>query len=232
MLMKINNKKRYERQSDIFSGRGLVIAIIGVGAVGRQIALQLSAMGVEKLVLIDFDTVEDVNLSAQGFRESDLGKSKVDAVAEACLELNRNTKIKKHEDILREEYLIQELTHIFCCVDNMATRKQIIEMANTPVFDSRMGARVCSVKSVFDEESYDYYMDNLFDDDEMVQESCTAKTTLFCANVCAGLMIAQMVKLQRGEHIYRDIVFDLSAMTYFILKPSESADTLEQMTEA
>ena len=37
---------------------GLAAAVIGVGAVGRQVALQLACLGVTKLRLIDFDVVE------------------------------------------------------------------------------------------------------------------------------------------------------------------------------
>src|SRR5476649_1825418 len=56
--------------------------VIGVGAVGRQVALQLAAVGVPKMTLIDHDTVAVENLAPQGFWESDLGRSKVKAVAE------------------------------------------------------------------------------------------------------------------------------------------------------
>ncbi len=41
--------------------------VIGIGAIGRQVALQLAAMGVPTLQLIDFDTVEAVNLAPQGY---------------------------------------------------------------------------------------------------------------------------------------------------------------------
>ena len=36
--------------------------VVGVGAIGRQVALQLAAIGIPKLQLIDHDTVEPVNL--------------------------------------------------------------------------------------------------------------------------------------------------------------------------
>jgi sulfur carrier protein ThiS adenylyltransferase len=42
--------------------------VIGVGAVGRQVALQLAATGVPKLQIIDHDTVEFTNVTSQGGR--------------------------------------------------------------------------------------------------------------------------------------------------------------------
>ena len=237
MKTTIDAEKRYERQSDIFCGKDLTVAVIGVGAVGRQIALQLSAMGVSELRLVDFDTVEDVNLCAQGFRERDLGKSKVEAVAKAAWELNKGTKIIQHEGIYSSEQ-IEGVDFVFCCVDNMASRKQIAEeYEGAAFFDSRMAARVCAVKTINDAWSYEYYMKELFTDDEMVQETCTAKTTLFCANICAGIMIAQMVTCWQGSLVKHDICFDIAAMTFFVREGGDVGDvtvkndfTLEDMT--
>ena len=62
--------------------------VIGVGAIGRQVALQLAAMGVPWLQLVDPDTVEAVNLGCQGYLEEDLGKPKVETTAALCLRTN------------------------------------------------------------------------------------------------------------------------------------------------
>jgi sulfur carrier protein ThiS adenylyltransferase len=41
--------------------------VIGVGAIGRQVALQLAALGVPRLTLFDDDTVAVENLAPQGY---------------------------------------------------------------------------------------------------------------------------------------------------------------------
>ncbi len=58
--------ERYSRQKDIVPADRLAeckATVIGVGAIGRQVALQLTAMGVPWLQIIDFDTVEESNLA-------------------------------------------------------------------------------------------------------------------------------------------------------------------------
>ena len=58
------------RQRDIIPPPALAAChatVIGVGAIGRQVALQLAAIGIPKLTLIDFDVVEPVNLAPQGY---------------------------------------------------------------------------------------------------------------------------------------------------------------------
>lgn len=76
-------QERDARQRDIVPPEQLATVratVVGVGAIGRQVALQLAAMGVPWLQLIDPDVVEPANLACQGFLESDLGCEKVDAV--------------------------------------------------------------------------------------------------------------------------------------------------------
>ena len=45
---------------------GCHVVVVGVGAIGRQVALQLAAVGVPSLELFDHDTVEVENLAAAG----------------------------------------------------------------------------------------------------------------------------------------------------------------------
>ena len=70
------------------------VTIVGVGAIGRHVALQLAAIGAGKLRLVDFDSVEVENLATQGFCESDLGRSKVEATAERCRQINGSLDVK------------------------------------------------------------------------------------------------------------------------------------------
>lgn len=56
--------------------------MVGVGAIGRHVALQLAYVGVPRLQLIDFDVVEPANVTTQGYSASDVGVSKVVATAQ------------------------------------------------------------------------------------------------------------------------------------------------------
>src|SRR5687767_15353043 len=66
----------------------LPVTVIGVGAIGRQLALQLAALGVESLTLIDFDQVELTNITTQGYLAEDQGLAKVHAAGKAVLKIN------------------------------------------------------------------------------------------------------------------------------------------------
>lgn len=67
---------RFSRQKDLVPAErllSLVATVIGVGAIGRQVALQLAAIGVQQLRLIDFDVVDLTNITTQGYRSPTSG---------------------------------------------------------------------------------------------------------------------------------------------------------------
>ncbi|WP_104173467.1 TOMM precursor leader peptide-binding protein [Arthrobacter sp. Y81] len=67
--------------SDLFRAR--TVALIGIGGIGTNVAMQLATAGVGSIVLVDGDTVEKSNLTRQYlFTAQDIGKSKIKAAAE------------------------------------------------------------------------------------------------------------------------------------------------------
>lgn len=59
------------------------VLIVGVGGLGTQLALQLAASGVQKIHLLDFDQVDNSNLSRQIlYCHLDVGKAKAKVAAE------------------------------------------------------------------------------------------------------------------------------------------------------
>ena len=201
------------RQRDIIPPDALArceATVIGVGAIGRQVALQLAALGVPRLQLIDHDTVEPVNLAAQGYLERDVGRSKVDATGELCKALNSQLDVKAHHERFRRSLPTGNI--VFCCVDSIETRRHIWNaVGQTCEFfcDGRMAAEALRVLTAFDADSRVYYPTTLFSPGEAHRGACTARSTIYCANVAAGLMVAQFAKFLRHLPIDSDIQFNL-----------------------
>ncbi len=68
---------RFIRQADLVPCAPLwqlTVTVIGVGAVGRQVAVQLAAIGARRLQLVDFDAVEWTNVTTQGYRAAEVGR--------------------------------------------------------------------------------------------------------------------------------------------------------------
>jgi len=206
---------RFSRQADIVPRERILdctATIIGVGAIGRQVALQLTAIGVPVLQLIDFDTVEISNLASQGFMHKDLKRPKVDATAEFVREIN---------DCLQVEVLLDRFKRttpvgncVFCCVDSIIARKHIWDAVKDKVnffVDGRMSAEVLRVITACDEKGREYYPQTLFTAQQAHTGPCTAKTTIYCANIAAGFMLAQFTKYLRLLPVDSDIQVNLLA---------------------
>ena len=77
--MTTSENSRFARQEDLIPTAALAAAtatVIGVGAIGRQVALQLASLGVRRLQLVDFDTVELTNVTTQGYWQEEIGRPK------------------------------------------------------------------------------------------------------------------------------------------------------------
>lgn len=74
--------------------KNIRIGIAGAGGLGSNCAHVLVRCGFEKLYIADFDTVSISNLNRQMYRPSDLGKIKVDCLAEILLQINPHLQIE------------------------------------------------------------------------------------------------------------------------------------------
>lgn len=205
------------RQRDILPREALGMSrctVIGVGAIGRQVALQLAAIGVPWLQLIDFDTVEAVNLAPQGFLENDLGRPKVEATADLCQQIHHQLETVEINDRFRRSTPIGD--SVFCCVDSIETRRLVFEAVCDRVrffCDGRMSAEVIRVLTATPAyaNSMDHYPTTLFSEAEAFRGACTAKSTIFTANIAAGLMLEQFSRHLRRMPIDPDIQLNLLA---------------------
>lgn len=178
----------------------------------RLILDELAAMGIPLLQLIDFDVVEESNIASQGFLEADLGRPKVDATADLCCRINTDLVIRIISERFRRSMDVGDV--VFCCVDSIDTRRLIWEAVKDRVSffaDGRMTAEVLRVLTACDAPSRQYYPTTLFSTAEAYTGSCTAKTTIYCANIAAGLMLAQFTKYLRRLPVDPDITLNLLA---------------------
>jgi len=207
--------ERYSRQRDIVQADRLTdckATVIGIGAIGRQVAMQLTAMGISWLQLIDFDTVEISNLASQGYMENDIGRPKVEATADICHQINQGLELYFVNEYFRRSMKIGNT--IFCCCDRIDTRRLIWEAVKDKgryFCDGRMSAEVLRVLTACDYESRKHYPTTLFNAEEAFAGPCTAKTTIYCANIAAGFMVAQFAKYLRQIPVDCDIQLNLLA---------------------
>jgi len=206
---------RYARQQQIIPADKLAAVkatVIGVGAIGRQVALQLAAIGVPWLQLIDHDTVEELNLPTQGYLEADLGRPKVEATADMCRRLNRQVEMHPEQARFRRSMKIGNV--VFACVDRIDTRRLIWEAVKDKVdfwADGRMSAEVLRVLTACDAASRKHYPTTLFAQEEAFVGACTARSTIYASNIAAGMTLAAFTRWLRGLPVEPDLMLNLLA---------------------
>lgn len=206
---------RFTRQADLVPReklQALTLSILGVGAVGRQIALQLAALGAPRLQLIDFDHVEPSNLTTQGYWEADLGQPKVQATRAAMLRIDSTLRVETIEDRYRPTQ--QTGTVVFCCVDKISARAAIWRrQVHSCAFwsDTRLRWEVLRILTACDEASRQHYETTLFPQSTAQPGPCGSQGTLYTANLAASLAVHQFTRWLRNLPIDRDLSLNLLA---------------------
>lgn len=209
----MTNSDRFQRQRDFVPPdqlATLTTTVIGVGAIGRQVALQLAALGVRQLQMIDFDTVESTNITTQGYRECDLGQAKVNATAELIRQIDATIRVTAICDRYRPRHHTGEV--VFCCVDSISARAAIWKSLSARCrfwCDGRMRGETIRVLTVSRETTREHYRSTLFPQAEAQVGACTAQSTIYTANIAAGLMLHQFTRWLRGIETDVDLTVNL-----------------------
>ncbi|MCB9941959.1 MAG: ThiF family adenylyltransferase [Planctomycetaceae bacterium] len=206
---------RFLRQRDLVPNEKLHncrVTIIGVGAVGRNVAIQLAAIGVCDLQLIDFDHVDLSNTTTQGFAADEIGMPKVQAVEASIRRLDPSITVESIEDRYRSKQKIGD--SVFCCVDSISARAAIwrsVKDRSSFWCDARMLGEVVRVLTADNPGVEKHYPSTLFAQSEAQAGSCTSRSTLYAAMIAAGLMVHQFTRSLRGIPTDRDVALNLLA---------------------
>ncbi len=196
--------------------------IIGVGAVGRQVAITLATMGFERLMLIDHDSITSANMGTQGWWAGQVGLRKVIAAAAHCQMINPDCKIQVRDGAFRASHvgsLANKHALVFCCVDQMEARREIASATyQDSLFwcDARMTTRNARILCSSPHVGIGDYLDTLIPQSEVVnnEASCTTKSTYFMAANVASVMVGLAVRtLNKDSLLPREVLIDLAVMT-------------------
>jgi len=211
----ISKTDRFSRQAELVPTERLQsvrVTVLGVGAIGRQVALQATALGVHRLQLVDFDVVELTNVTTQGYRHAEIGLTKVEATRRAMLEIDPTIEVETVVDRFRPKLRIGEA--VFACVDSISVREAIWRSIGGVCrfwCDGRMLGETLRILSAADTSSRAHYPTTLFPQAEAQVGRCTAHGTIYAATVAAGLMLHQFCRWLRGQAIDADLSLNLTA---------------------
>jgi len=206
------------------------VRIIGVGGIGRQVALQGTSVGIGSIVLYDSDRITIHNVGSQGYPYTDIDGYKVQSLLNTMQEivptLDEFIGYESDFPLLNDKDIADNDTQegpVFCCVDKISTRATLFDLIERcPIWiDGRMTAETGRIITVLMDEpkDVDYYRSTLFPQEEQEPENCTSKATIYCGNFIAAIMVKQytrwMQKEIKAEDRYRDLMFNLKTFDLF-----------------
>lgn len=206
----------YERQKELLDQEQLAtktILIIGAGAIGRQIALTLAAMGAKHITICDADKVDDSNVATQMYERSSIGQPKVEALKDKMLEVNPDGGFRVYNSWWDPRlFECDRFDVVFSCVDQMNARRSIwlyCKRRSVGLFiDVRMLAEIGHVLC-FDRAHINEYEATLFTDAEALEGRCTRRGTLYMAQILANQAVGRLALFMRGIEASRVYTYNL-----------------------
>jgi len=102
------------------------VLVVGAGALGNEVLKNLALLGVGRVYVVDFDRIEDSNLTRSVlFRARDRGRSKAEAAAEALADMNPDTKVTALDANIITDIglgLFRDVDVVIGCLDNREAR--------------------------------------------------------------------------------------------------------------
>lgn len=129
------------------------IIVVGAGAVGNEVLKNLALLGAGDLHIIDFDRIEEHNLTkCVLFRDEDIGQTKADVAARSCRRIDPNIQLKSTCGDFWDALSLREIAAadaVICCVDNIEARlglNRLCRLANTDFYNTGIDSRHASVE--------------------------------------------------------------------------------------
>jgi sulfur carrier protein ThiS adenylyltransferase len=109
------------------------VGIAGCGGLGSNCAVALARVSIGKLVIADFDTIEESNLNRQYFFFDQIGKMKSDTLKYNIKRINKNIQVISHNvfiDKTNFNEIFKDCDLIIEAFDKTDSKKMIIKAMN------------------------------------------------------------------------------------------------------
>lgn len=201
---------RFLRNKDLIDQSLLdEIAVIGLGGIGSALIHQLAIMGWRHIIGFDADRLEEHNLSTTMYPLSAVGMTKAESAANVASSYvpEGSCTVDMRAKLFTADSRPSKI--MIACTDSMSSRlnayRQWVKQEDRIAFiDIRMGA--LSINIVTTTKDRDNYVTHWKPDDEIDDEACTMKHTIFTASIAAGLGVNQLFSAISNK-LYREYVW-------------------------
>ena len=203
---------RFLRNKDLIDQSKLTdLTIIGAGGIGSSLIINATIMGFRQIAVWDHDILEEHNLSTTVYPEEYLGTKKAVTAGIFASRFNNNVNIISHAEKWFSTCDISDM--VFVCTDDMESRWAAYKAwrnRDTRIFfiDMRMGA--LSMEIITTTRNHDYYGSTWQTSEDIPDEACTMKHTIFTGSIASGYGLSQAFNVLQDMRYYAYIWMSLS----------------------
>tara|TARA_X000001388_G_C2219091_1_gene118509 strand:+ start:354 stop:1130 length:777 start_codon:yes stop_codon:yes gene_type:complete len=207
---------RYLRNKDLINQSLLgEVTIIGAGGIASALVIILAQMGFKKFHIWDDDKLEEHNISTTAYPENYVGRIKVKCAENMILWHQKGAKIHTYFKKWEPGSYLSDI--VLLTPDNMETRLDVHmdwkrNKNRKALIDMRMGALTMEVISV--DKDNDIFGKTWKPSNKISDEACTAKHTIFTANVVAGLGASQLFNVLHNRSYWQYIRQSLAPLSF------------------
>lgn len=192
--------------------------VLGCGAIGSSVSIQLVRMGAIRLYLYDMDKVAIENIGVSRYYMTDIGKAKVEALSHHLLSINQDIELEKRRGRFKrfkESLGSQDI--VILGFDNMASRlmaaKEALGRDNSPfaLIDGRMGAEHYQQYTLI-APTIEKYKKTWYSDAEGSPEPCNAKATSYCSDMSGAFITNAIRKIVRNIPVPTEFFFNFPGL--------------------
>lgn len=222
----------FSRQKELFDPAkfgSTPVHIIGCGATGSWVALQLCKLGVKEFHLYDDDVVEEHNIPNQFFSpKTDISSFKAESLKEEILNYGANdpnVNVTVGKVTGKEPQRMSGI--VFCLVDSMKSRKEIFQngVKLKPgiqlYVETRMGlemGRVYAINPISIKEIRAYEATLYSDEDASVSACGTSQSIAPTANIIASMAVWKLIKHHNQFDYNNEVLFDIQNLNILTSK--------------
>lgn len=236
------------RQEKLLASR---IMVVGAGALGNEVLKNLALIGVGKIFLIDYDTIDVSNLTRSVlYRAADAGRPKVEKAAARTMDLNPDVKVRAFNGNVITDVglgIFSEMDVVIGCLDNREARLWLNRQCwkvGKPWIDAAIQELMGTVKVFVPPSSacyecamteMDYKLINLkyscplLKRDDIMEGKVPTVTTI--ASIAAAYQVQEALKLIHGMEVQPGcaMVFNGIANNFYITRLPRKEDCLSHV---
>lgn len=196
------------------------VTIVGLGGIGRQVALQLAALGVPRLQLVDARTVARATHATEGYAVEDVDRLRAHAVAHMCHQVNHQLEV--HAIPKRSLSSVDAGDTVLFCPGTPAIWRSLkrlvrpnVVVARCAVFGNKLRiyfARGTSVVAMWLDGPTAFAADQW--------STPRSAVPIHVASVGAGLLMAEFFRFGTCKQPRRCVRFDLDTLQLDVEEPA------------